>query len=115
MRNDAANRLNRQLVLGAIAGNILPGLLGLLILAAVAFWVTNVQVSQRTLEGRFVRWTVGQADEGQPMPRVFIDLPDGGTIMAVAWADWRPPARDSVIRVEEQSLRWYGKRYHLVR
>jgi hypothetical protein len=115
MRKEAAKRLNRHLALQAVVGNILPVLVGLLVLAAVLFWVTNVQVSQRILEGRFVRWTVGQADKGQSMPRVFIYLPDGSTIMAAAWADWRPPAAGSVIRVEEQSLRWYGKRYLLVR
>jgi hypothetical protein len=49
------------------------------------------------------------------MPRVFIDLPDGSSVMAVGWADWRPPPAGSVSRVEEQSLRWYGKRYRLVR
>jgi hypothetical protein len=115
VRQGAAKRLNRQLAYEAIARSILPILLGLLLVAAMVFWVTNVQVSQKIVEGRFVRWTVGQADKGQSMPRVFIDLPDGKAVMAVAWADWRPPPPGSLIRVEEQSLRRYGKRYRLVR
>jgi len=55
-----------------------------------------------------------EAPEGQSMPRVFVDLPDGRTTAVVAWADWRPPEQGSVIRIEQQTLRWYGTRDRLV-
>src|SRR4029078_2623663 len=114
MRKEAAKQLDRQSTSKAIAQNIVPALFVLLIAAGVIFWVTNVPVSRRTLEGHYIRWTVGQADYGQSMPRVFVDLMDGRTTAVVAWADWRPPPRGSTVRIEEQTLRWYGKRYSLV-
>lgn len=113
MRKEAAKRLDRQLAFEAIMGNILPVLLGLLITAGLVFWVTNVPVSHRIIEGQFVRWTVHQSDKGQSLPRVFVDLPDGRTTAVVAWTDWRPPPAGSAIRVEEESLRWYGTYYRL--
>jgi hypothetical protein len=115
MRQEAARKLDRQLAFEAIWRNLLPVLLGGLVALGLIFWVTNTPVSHQIIDGRYLRWTVGQTDYGQSMPRIFIDLPDGSTIMAAGWADWRPPPAGSVIRVEEQSLRWYGKRYHLVR
>jgi hypothetical protein len=115
VRKETARILSRQLAFEATLRNLLPILFGFLIAAGLIFWVTNVPVSHQIAEGRYIRWTVGQSEYGQSMPRVFINLPDGSTIMAVAWADWRPPVAGSVIRVEEQSLRWYGKRYLLVR
>lgn len=115
MRKEAASKLSRQLAFEAILRSLLPVLFGFLIAAGLIFWVTNVPVSRQILDGRYVRWTVGQTDYGQSMPRVFVDLPDGSTIAAAAWADWRPPEAGNTIRVEEQSLRWYGKRYSLVR
>lgn len=114
MRKETARRLNRQLALETIVRNILPVLLGLLIAVGLVFWVTNVPVSRQIVEGRFVRWTVHQSSYGQALPRVFVDFPDGRTTAVVAWADWQPPPAGSVIRVEEGSLRWYGKYYRLV-
>ena len=114
MRKEAIRKLNRQLAFEAILGNILPVLVGFLAAAWLIFWVTNVPVSRHILEGRYVRWTVHQADEGQSMPRVFVDLPDGRTTAVVAWADWQPPEVGSTIRVEEETLRWYEKYYRLL-
>ena len=65
MRKEAAKQLDRQLARKAVAGNILPVLVGLLIVAWLVFWVTNVPVSHQIIEGRLVRWTVHQSDEGQ--------------------------------------------------
>lgn len=114
MRRDAARRLSRQLAFEAILRNLLPVLFGFLAAAGLIFWTTNVPVSRLILEGRYVRWTVHQSDKGQSLPRVFVDFPDGRTTAVVAWADWRPPQVGSVIRVEEEALRWYGKYYRLV-
>lgn len=85
MRRELIRRLDRQLALEATVRNILPVLFGLLAAAWLVFRVTNVPVSRQILEGRFVRWTVHQADKGQSLPRVFVDLPDGRTIAAPAW------------------------------
>ncbi|WP_119270628.1 hypothetical protein [Taklimakanibacter deserti] len=115
MRKDAARKLSRQLTSEALRGNLLAIPFGLLIIAGLIFWTTNVAVSRHIIEGRYVRWTVHQSDKGQSLPRVFIDLPDGRTLAVVAWPDWRPPEAGSAVRIEEQSLRWYGKRYSLVR
>ena len=114
MRKETGRRLNRQLAFGAIKSNILAILLGLLIAGALVFWVTNVPVSRQIIEGRFVRWTVHQSDEGQSLPRVFVDFPDGHTSAVVAWADWHPPEAGATVKVEEETLRWYGKYYRLV-
>ncbi|WP_162914187.1 hypothetical protein [Taklimakanibacter lacteus] len=114
MKREATRRLDRQLALEAVTGNIFAVLLGLAIAAGLLFWVTNVPVSRQTIEGRFVRWTVHQSDKGQSLPRVFVDFPDGHTTAVVAWADWRPPEVGSAVRVEEETLRWYGKYYRLV-
>lgn len=115
MRREAARKLSRQLAFEAILKSLLPTLFGSLIVAVLIFWTTNVPVSRQILEGRYIRWTVGPTKTGQSMPKVFVDLPDGSTIMVVAWGDWRPPETGSTIRVEEQALRWYGKRYTLLR
>jgi hypothetical protein len=115
VRKEAAKKLSRQLTHEAIWKSVLPVLLGFLIIAGLIFWTTNVAVSRHIIEGRYVRWTVHQSDKGQSLPRVFIDLPDGRTLAVVAWPDWRPPEAGSAVRIEEQSLRWYGKRYSLVR
>ena len=114
MRKEAAKRLSRQLALRSIIRNVPAILMALLIVGALVLWVTNVPVSRQIIEGRFVRWTVHQSDHGQSLPRVFVDFPDGHTSAVVAWADWHPPGVGSTVRVEEQTLRWYGKYYRLV-
>ena len=114
MRKEAAKQLDRQLARKAVVRNILPVLVGLLIMAWLVFWVTNVPVSHQIIEGRLVRWTVHQSDEGQSLPRVFVDFPNGNTTAVVAWANWVPPQVGSPVRVEEQTLRWHGKYYRLV-
>lgn len=114
MRKEAVRALDRHLALEAIGKTILPVLVGLLAAAWLVFWVTNVPVSRQILDGRFVRWTVHQADKGQSLPRVFVDLPDGRTIAAPAWADWRPPEPGDPIRLQEEALRWYGRNYRIV-
>lgn len=114
MRRELARRLDRQMALEAILKIIAPVLIGLLAAIGLVFWVTNVPVSRDIIEARFVRWTVHQADKGQSLPRVFVDLPDGRTIAAVAWADWRPPEPGAPIRLQEEKLRWYGRNYRIV-
>lgn len=114
MRKEVIRRLDRRLALEAALKSILPALVGLVIAVWLVFWVTNVSVSRRSFDARFVRWTVQQADDGQSLPRVFVDLPDGRTVAAVAWADWHPPEAGSPIRLREETLRWYGKNYRIV-
>jgi hypothetical protein len=114
MRNELARRLDRQMTIEAIPKFIAPILVGLPVAAWLVLWMTNIPVSRQSIEARFVRWTVHQADEGQSLPRVFVDLPDGRTIAAVAWADWRPPEPGTPIRLQEEKLRWYGRNYRIV-
>ncbi len=114
MRKELARRLDRRMTLDAILKFVAPVLVGLPVAAWLIFWATNVPVSRDILEARFVRWTVHQADEGQSLPRVFVDLPDGRTIAAVAWADWRPPEPGAPIRLQEEEMRWYGRNYRIV-
>lgn len=114
MRREAARKLSRHLAFEAILKSLLPMLTGILIAAGLALWTTNTPVAREILEARFVRWTVHQADEGQSLPRVFVDLPDGRTIAAVAWAGWRPPEVGSSVRLQEEKMRWYGRNYRIV-
>jgi len=114
MREELARRLNRHMAREAILKMIAPVLVGLPVSIWLIFWATNVPVSRDIIETRFVRWTVHQADKGQSLPRVFVDLPDGRTIAAVAWADWRPPEVGSPVRLQEEKMRWYGKNYRIV-
>jgi hypothetical protein len=102
------------MTLDAILKFVAPVLVGLPVAVWLFFWVTNVPVSRDILDARFVRWTVHQADEGQSLPRVFVDLPDGRTIAAVAWADWRPPEPGAPIRLQEEKMRWYGRNYRII-
>lgn len=114
MRKELTRQLNRRMTLDAILKFVAPVLVGLPVAVWLIFWVTNVPVSREVLDARFVRWTVHQADKGQSLPRVFVDLPDGRTIAAVAWADWRPPEPGAPIRLQEEKMRWYGRNYRIV-
>jgi hypothetical protein len=118
MENSTKRQVDHRITRYRIIDTTLRILLPILVLSPVwgyiLFQVTNVPVSRQIIEGRFLYWTVGQKDRGQPMPRVFVDLPEGRTTAVVAWADWRPPETGSAIRIEQQSLRWYGTRYRLV-
>src|SRR5262245_12302860 len=110
--------INRRITRYLIVDRFLRVALPLLVLSPIwgyfVFQALNVPISHQAIEGRFLYWTVGQKDKGQSIPRVFVDLPDGRTTAVVAWADWRPPPPGSVIRIEQQTLRWYGTRYRLV-
>lgn len=114
MRKEAARKFSRQLALEAILKSLLPVLAGILIVAGLALWTTNAPVARQILGGHYVRWTMDQTKSSPSTTRIFIDLPARGTVMVTAWPDWRPPEAGSLIRVEEQTLRWYGKRYSLV-
>ncbi|MBK1864902.1 hypothetical protein [Taklimakanibacter albus] len=114
MRKELTRLLNRQMTLEAILKFVAPVLVGLPVALWLIFWATNVPVSREILDVRFVRWTVHQADKGQSLPRVFVDLPDGRTVAAVAWANWRPPEPGTSIRLQEEKMRWYGRNYRIV-
>lgn len=114
MRREAARKFSRQLAFEAILKSLLPILIGILVVVGLALWTTNAPVARQTLEGRYVRWTKDQTKSSPSTTRIFIDVPGTGSIMVTAWPNWTPPEPGSMIRVEEQTLRWYGKRYSLV-
>ncbi len=114
MRREAARRLSRQLAFEATLKSLLPALIGILVIAGLALWTTNTPVAREILEGRYARWTLTQAKSSSSTTRIFVDVPGRSSIMVTAWPNWTPPEPGSLIRVEEQTLRWYGKRYSLV-
>ena len=114
MNNEAARKLSRQLALGAIIRNIVPVLVLLFFVALCVLPTTNMPVSQRVIEGRYVRWTRFSEGDGAPTNAyMFVDLSDGRTVAVIVGGSWLPPEAGSIVRIEEQSLRWYGKHYSL--
>jgi len=81
--------------------------------ALMGVWFTNEPVSTQIVEGRFARWAAISHQGGPPLVKVFVDLPDGQTIMVEGWNGWQPPARGDVISLYEHSLLWFGENYSL--
>jgi hypothetical protein len=80
--------------------------------ALAGAWLTNDPISTRVIEGRFVRWTL-EPSKGPPNSWVYVDLADGRTTAIEVWSGWQPPPIGSVLRLNEATLRWFGKAYSL--
>ncbi len=114
MKKETARHFTRLVVFDIVRSNLAAFAFGLLFLTCMALWIASrFVISSQTVEGRFVRWTVGQDYDGQGNPHIFVDLPDGRTIGAAVPTDWRPPAVGDAIRLEELTLLWSGRRYRL--
>jgi len=114
VKRPSQQSITRWLILDFVRRNRHAFSLVLFFIALAGLWLTNEPVSTKVIEGRFVRWTA-ISRQGPPLVQVFVDLPDGRTTAVKAWSSWQPPAVGSAVRLNEYTLRWFGKAYGLAR
>ena len=112
MKRPSQQSISRWLVFDFIRRNLKAFALVFALAVPLIVLFTNEPVSSKIIEGRFVRWSA-ISNQGPPLVRVFVDLPDGRTTAVEAWSGWQPPSAGDTIRLQELTLLWFGKDYRL--
>jgi hypothetical protein len=112
VKRPSQQAVSRWLVFDFIRRNWHAFALVFFFVALASAWLTNDPVSTKVIEGKFIRWTM-QASKGSPSTWVYVNLADGRTTAVMAWPSWQPPAVGSLVRLNESTLRWFGKAYSL--
>jgi hypothetical protein len=112
MKRPSQQSISRWLIFDFVRRNFHAFALVFFFIVFFVLWFTNDLVSTSVIEGKFIRWTM-QPNQGPPSIWVYVDLADGRTTAVEAWAGWQPPTVGSAVRLNEYTLRWYGKTYGL--